>query len=331
MKILFLGKVAARYASLLRDRLEPRHEVLALADPAAIEAHGAFVEAAEIIVSPVMTPALATMARSVKLFQTPMAGLDASRLDLLPPGARAANTFNHQVSIAEFVMLAILMHSRRPVEADSALRRGGWSGSWIWGEAPAVDAIEGKAALIAGIGRIGREVARRAKAFGMRTVGISRRADADSDHLDRIVTYDEWEKALPEADFVVIACPLSERTRGLFGTRQFGLMKASAHLTNIARGEIVDEEALYQALRDRRIAGAAIDVWYRYPQSADERCLPSRYPFHELDNVLMTPHLSGWTASTVAGRLRDVFENIRRFEAGQPLINQVLPSSSGSR
>ena len=101
-------------------------------------------------------------------------------------------------------------------------------------------------------------------------------------------------------------------------------MKPSAFLINIARGQVVDEDALYAALRDRRIAGAAIDVWWQYPDAAEPNRRGSRHPFHELPNVIVTPHNSGWTAGMVRRRWDEIADNLDRFVRGAPLINIVI-------
>jgi len=113
------------------------------------------------------------------------------------------------------------------------------------------------------------------------------------------------------------------RGERLIDARRLGLMKRSAFLVNIARGAIVDEDALYAALRDGTIGGAAIDVWWQYPNAAEPERRGSRHPFHELPNVIMTPHCSGWTAGMVRRRWDEVADNINRFVRGEPLINVV--------
>jgi len=128
---------------------------------------------------------------------------------------------------------------------------------------------------------------------------------------------------LPACDFVVLCTALGPETEGLIDARRLALMKRSAFLVNIARGQIVDEGAIYAALRDRRIGGAALDVWWQYPDAAEPERRPSRYPFHELRNVIMTPHCSGWTEGMVARRWAEVAGNINRFIRGEPLINVV--------
>ena len=101
-------------------------------------------------------------------------------------------------------------------------------------------------------------------------------------------------------------------------------MKPSAFLINIARGQVVDEDALYAALRDRKIGGAALDVWWQYPNAAEPNRRGSRHPFHELPNVIVTPHNSGWTAGMVRRRWDEIADNLGRFVRGEPLINIVI-------
>jgi len=106
-------------------------------------------------------------------------------------------------------------------------------------------------------------------------------------------------------------------------------MRADAVLVNVGRGPVVDEQALYEALKARQIGGAVIDTWYQYPSPTQAECAPSRYDFASLDNVLMTPHMSGWTAGTVRRRQETLADNITRLSRGLPLINVLKAASQG--
>ena len=106
------------------------------------------------------------------------------------------------------------------------------------------------------------------------------------------------------------------------GERELRRLKRSAILVNVARAELIDEDALYRALADGRLAGAALDVWYRYPKEPGAT-LPARRPFHELDNVLMTPHVSGWTEGMLEARAKLIAENIERTARGEPPLNLI--------
>jgi phosphoglycerate dehydrogenase-like enzyme len=128
---------------------------------------------------------------------------------------------------------------------------------------------------------------------------------------------------LLEADFAVVTVPLSDETSGLITEVELRALGPRGYLLNPARGEIIDEEALFVALRDGRIAGAAIDTWYRYPAEAGEELAPSRFPFGELDNVVMTPHVSGRSQTTRELRWAWLEAQLRRFARGEPLENVV--------
>jgi len=128
---------------------------------------------------------------------------------------------------------------------------------------------------------------------------------------------------LGECDIVVLSCVLTSETTGLIDGRRLAAMKPGAFLVNLARGPIAREQALYRALRDGVIGGAALDTWWRYPSADDPAPRPSRYPFHEPPNVIMTPHCSPRTDGTTEPRSRDVARNIDRFVRGEPLENVV--------
>lgn len=128
------------------------------------------------------------------------------------------------------------------------------------------------------------------------------------------------------ADYLAVTLSLSPATRNLIDDRRLRLMKPTAFLVNVARAEIFDEAALYAALEAGRIAGAALDVWYRYPTSA-EPTLPATQPFHELDRVIMTPHVSGWTEGMLDARASLIAANIARIASGEPPHNAIDPAS----
>jgi len=141
--------------------------------------------------------------------------------------------------------------------------------------------------------------------------------------VEHVFRWAELDLMLGECDIVVLSCALAAETTSLIDERRLGAMKPSAFLINLARGPIADEKALYRALRDGVIAGAALDTWWRYPSASDPQPRPSRYPFHELPNVIMTPHCSPRTDATIDRRSRDVARNIDRFVHGEPLENIV--------
>ena len=129
---------------------------------------------------------------------------------------------------------------------------------------------------------------------------------------------------LPACDFVLVACPLTASTRGLFDAARLARMKAGAVLINVARAAIVEEEALYRALASRSLAGAIMDVWYSYPTLADPSATPARFEFGALDNVIMTPHASAWTNELIVRRWQFIAANLDRFARGEAVRNVVI-------
>lgn len=322
LKIVLAGNVSAKALDFLKERTEAAAAFFPF--PGQRE-HPRMLEAlatADVVVANFFTEGMARSAGGLKLLQAPNAGVDSYRLDLLSPHTTVANAYFHGPAIAEYVVMMVLALNRDLLNLDVQSRKGMWGGSWVGGEVPPAEVI-GKSLGLVGYGTIGREVADRARALGMSIKVVSAHPPK---RKPRDVDFWKGPAALPqllkESDFIVLACPLNKDTRGLMGPREFKQMKRSAFLINVARGAVVEEEALYRALKDRRIAGAAIDVWYRYPKD-DERCRPSRFPFHKLDNVVMTPHVSGWMLGTRQKRLQLVAENIDRLVAGKPLLNVV--------
>lgn len=180
--------------------------------------------------------------------------------------------------------------------------------------------LKGKQVLIVGVGSIGREIARVLGAFGLKVSGVGRRHREDPDFG---VIYDgqELNPQLGNADFVVVVCPSTTQTRGMFGAPQFEAMKDSARLINVARGEILDETALIEALRKGQIAGAALDVFTNEP-------LPDESPLWRMDNVIVSPHMCGDFHESLAVMADAFFENLKRFRKGDPLAN-IIDKTAG--
>lgn len=171
--------------------------------------------------------------------------------------------------------------------------------------------LEGKTLGIVGLGKLGNRVAQIAKPFGMKVIAWSQNLTPDKCR-EAGVEYATKEDLFRQADFVTIHVQLSERSRGLIGAKDLGLMKPTAYLINTSRGPIVDQEALLAVLRERRIAGAGLDVF-------DVEPLPLDDPFRHLDNAVITPHLGYVTAENYRLYFRDVVDDIRAFLEGKPV------------
>ncbi len=323
MKALFLGNVAADTANGIIAELAPSLRVEIIADPQKLVRSPEAAANADILVTNHWRADYPAAPR-LRLVQSVATGIELIDLAALPKGVAICNAFGHETAIAEYVLMAMLVwaHRFREIETDFRLRSS-WRPSWVQSGPPHGE-ILGSTVGIIGLGRVGQEVARRAAAFGCHVIAANRSLRGPAGGVQRVFPLAELDEMLPACDFVVLCTALAPETEGLIDARRLALMKRSAFLVNIARGAVVDEDAVYAALRDRLIGGAALDVWWQYPNVAEPERRPSRHPFHDLPNVIMTPHCSGWTQGMVARRWAEVAGNINRFVRGEPLENVVV-------
>ena len=218
-------------------------------------------------------------------------------------------------------MAALLLRHVPLAQADADLRRGQWT--YHAGRPGALRTELGAQTLgVLGFGHIGQAIAARAKAFGMR-VHAANRSAVSSPVVDRAYGLPALEEFMASVDIVVVTLPLAENTRGLVGSQALAAMRPAAVLVNVGRGAVVDEAALFEALQSGRLASAIIDTWYQYPDATRTECAPSRLDFESLPNVLMTPHMSGWTEGTVRRRQQTLADNIGRLARGEALVSVV--------
>ena len=321
LRIAFAGPFAAAFEPLVRPRLASCETIVEADDDRAV----ALLNDVDVVVTLAFNAAMAAAAgKRLRLVQVPAAGLDRIDRAALPAGVMLANAYGHEAGIAEYIMGAMLAMTRRFLPLDADLRRGLWPGPWMAGRPRSLSPeLAGKTLGILGYGHIGQALARRARAFDMQVCAIRRDLSQVADEgVDLLGGLDRTHDLLKRTDYLAITLSLNEATRGLIGARELDLMKPQAYLINVARAEIIDGSALYRVLADRRIAGAALDVWYRYPRD-DTPTWPAEQAFHELPNVLMTPHVAGGTEGTVQARAALVADNIARLARGELPMNLV--------
>jgi phosphoglycerate dehydrogenase-like enzyme len=312
------------YATDLTRRIEAQGVPLVRVDPGDREALGRELVDADALLCNRLEPGDTEGATRLRLVQALSAGADRVDAAAVPAGCTLCNLFGHEQAMAEWVLMAMLALSRRALTYDRRLREGDWAADLPW----EVE-LSGRVVATVGYGHIGRRVAELSRAIGMDVVAVTRSpSPGRADGLRRLAGIDELAGVLDEADFAVVAVPSTPDTRGLIDAAELRCLGPDGYLVNVARGDVVDERALYEALREGTIAGAAVDVWYRYPRGGAQR-FPSDYPIHELDNVLMAPHVSGRTTGTQERRAAFLAEQLRRLEEGRPLENvlAVAPPS----
>jgi phosphoglycerate dehydrogenase-like enzyme len=220
----------------------------------------------------------------------------------------------HARPLAEFALMAMLMFAKDYGYLQSEKAAQHWA-RYCGGE------LSHKTAAIIGLGKIGQEVARLAKAFDMQVIGTRRDFSRPTPHVDQLVPQDQLLDVLSKADYLVLAIPHTRETGGLIGAAELAALPHGAVLINVARGAVVDQPALIEALRSGHLRGAALDVFETEP-------LPPDNPLWQMPNVLISPH-SASTAPSENAKIVDIFcENIRRFQANTPLMN-VLDVEKG--
>jgi phosphoglycerate dehydrogenase-like enzyme len=325
LRVAFAGAFAIRLAKRVQAHLGMPCDVIQ-ADEVNIVPQ---LPEVDILVSMAFTAEMAAASRRLKLVQVPGAGLDRIDRSALPAGTWLANVYGHERGIAEYVIGAMLAFTRGFTRLDARLRQGHWESQWAISTPPPAPwpELAGKTLGILGYGRIGQCLARRAHAFDMVVWAMRRDLTHSATHgLAFLGGPEALDDILRRADYLAITLSLSESTRGLLAERQLRLMKPTAVLINVARAEIIDEAVLYQALVQRTIAGAILDVWYQYPTGPGPT-LPAHQAFQELPNVLMTPHVSGWTEGMLEARATLIAENIRRAARGEAPVH-LIPAAA---
>ncbi len=310
-KVLIVGLPGERFWQGLAP-IAAAAEVLAIAEDEAILARHA--AAAEVIFMWANVPLLAKLwpqVRALRWVHAGWAGVDRLLFPELVASdvvlTRSAGIYGS--SLAEYALAAMLFFAKRIPELVANQR------ARTWRKVGPSD-LRGKTLGIVGLGDVGMALAEKAKALGMRVIGLRRTGGEAPPCVDRLLPLDGLAELLAAADYLVVCTPLTAQSRGLIGERELGLLKPGAVLVNIARGGIVNEQALLAALHSGRLGGAAVDVFEQEP-------LPPDSPFYDAPNLLISPHsmdaVPGWEDRVVGLFV----ENFRRYVAGEPLLHVV--------
>jgi phosphoglycerate dehydrogenase-like enzyme len=234
------------------------------------------------------------------------------------------NNHWNALEVAEYAIMLLLTTAKNIILSDKELRNGDWIYGF-GGPRPNVE-IRNKTCLIIGLGNIGAEIAKRLKGFDLKLKAVTRSGRSSNTNLvDGVTSLGKMKEFVQEADFIILSLPLTNESRGAIDDEVISWMKPTSILVNISRGEIVDEAALYKALKEERILAAGLDVWWNYPQwGKPEMKMPSiNYPYHELENVVMSPHRAAYSSNTQNAHLQFLVENLLRFMSGDQPLNIV--------
>lgn len=310
MRIYFCREGLSYIMAILQREL-PEDEVLACAPDKVVEA----AQHADVLIPTVsQVSAEALTSPRVKLVQQYGAGLDsvdisaATRSGVYVANVPSAGTGNAE-SVAELALLFMLALARRYPQTQECLQQRKLG-------TPMGQALKGRTAAIIGFGGIGQELAKRLTGFAMKILAVSRRGPKTGDvQVDFHGAQNTLPEVLQQADFVITAPPLNEETRSLLGPAEFACMKPSAFVINVARGPVINYDALLAALREGRIAGAGLDVFWYEPFDPDD-------PIFSY-NVIATPHIGGATDLSLQGIAKKVAENVNRVRRGEVPLNCV--------
>ncbi len=272
-----------------------------------------------VVVSGLWRNTLLERAPRLRFIQAVSAGTDQfDRDELKGRGVRLASARGVNArAVSEHAMALILALTRKLPEARDNQAKRAWRGM-ISNIEDREDELGGKTLLVIGLGTIGSRLAALGRAFGLRVVGVKRDPSTGGDAADSVHALTELKSLLPKADFVALTCPLNKETERIIDAAALARMKRSAYLINVARGGCVDEPALVAALRDRAIAGAALDVTAEEP-------LPPDSALWDMSNVLITPHTAGETQKYEDNVLDILIDNLNRLRRGESrLSNEIV-------
>lgn len=273
---------------------------------------------ADILVTWSIRPEQSRIARKLRWIHSPAAAVHAVLIpevvnsDILVTNAREV----HGSVVAEHAMAQVFALAKRLHLARDYQRERVWAQQKLWDSPHKPCELRGSTMVLVGLGVIGSNIARIATAIGMHVVGVREHPERGSRWVERVIGFERLDSVLRDGDFVVVAAPLTEKTRGLFDAVRLAMLKPSAYLVNVARGALLDEAALSAAIAEGRFAGAALDVF-------DEEPLPESSPLWSLSEVLITPHSAALSENLWLRHYELLSENLRRFKVHRPLVGVV--------
>ena len=256
----------------------------------------------------------------------PWTGVSEKTLNLLlgHPHLSLHNMHHNTPTTAESALTLLFAAAKQLVPIERKFREHDWRPRY--GPNPAM-LLSGKTILMLGFGSIGQNIARVCQAMGMSILAIRRNPSAPTpkDIQTEVHSSDELHKLLPNVNILMVTLPLTDETRGMIGKEELGSLPPDAIVVNVGRGPVIDQEALYKALKNGSLHSAGIDVWYNYPpdEASRKHTPPADFPFHKLDNVVMSPHRGGGAKEVEVLRMAGLAKLLNAVARGEPIPNKV--------
>jgi phosphoglycerate dehydrogenase-like enzyme len=318
MKIVFHNRLNRRWLQRIEELRHEFKHVDFVADPEKVESS---LETANALVTGVISLELIRRAQRLEMIFVPFAGVDGLPLDYVRErGVKISNAHGNAPYVAERGIAMALAFYGKVIDYHNDLKESRWHGFAAHsGIRDTWDSIRGKTCAILGTGEIGKQIANLLNVFDCRVIGFKKRPVSEAlEHFEQI-THD-LDEALQEGELIFICLPLTAQTKGMFSAEVLAGLTGK-FLVNLGRGGIVDEEGLYRALKDGILKGAGIDVWYEYPKEGENKRNPSKYPIHDLPNVVLSPHVAGFTPQAATLNIEQTIDNIRAYlKTGKPVF-----------
>jgi len=312
LEVVFLNKLSEHWEPELQI-LEKEFENVQFIKNSNPEDRIKLLETADAVITGRLTKDEIENAPNLKIVFVPFTGLNSFPLELLKERSiLISNTHANASYVAEKAAAMILALLGRIVEYHNELKKGNWFRSFDFSDT--WNSIQGKTCGILGYGSIGKNIAKILKVFGCKIIGFKKNISKnpnDFKYADELSN--NLMEVIGKSDIVFVCLPLNTETKGLLTSGILSSMKGK-YLVNISRGEIINEDALYTALKDGTLAGAALDVWYKYPgKIQNEPIFPSNKPIYELPNVVISPHKASNTSEAIYAMISDTLENLKTF------------------
>ncbi|HEY7405317.1 MAG TPA: D-2-hydroxyacid dehydrogenase [Candidatus Angelobacter sp.] len=302
----------------IRERLQqefPEHRVLQLENYDRVPEE---IPDTDVFIGWSLRPPQFVAAKKLRWIHSPAAAVHQLMFpELIQSSVVVTNSTGiHGPVVAEHAIAVLLALAKRLPQAMQYQAKKTWSQDLLWHDRPRPREVAEATVAVIGMGGIGREFTVRAKALGMKVLAVRESPAKGTDGADAVYSPAEIDSVLPQADYVLLCTPVTPATTGLINAARLSKMKPDAYLINVGRGPLIDEGAVLNALKGKRIAGAALDVFNEEP-------LPSDSPFWSLDNLLLTPHTAAVTERLWDRHYKLIAENMKRFLADSPLLNLV--------